>query len=239
MRAPQASITRPLAEAVGRPHPLALLALGGALALVAANAAFGLSHVATGVKPDGVLARAVDVNVEGSLPTLYGSALLLVSGLLTARVALLPSGSCRAAARHVAYWATLAAGLIYLSVDELTMLHQRLLPALAGDPQLLTGLHGEWVLPAVVLVALAGVTFIPFLRRLPTVTRSLFLLAAAIYLGGAIGGELASGLAYRLDGAGVLSGSAALAEEGMELLGVSLYIHALLAMPLARPATSS
>jgi hypothetical protein len=105
------------------------------------------------------------------------------------------------------------------------------LPPLIGDPQLRGAFRGEGVIPALALVVLVGVVFRPFLRRLPAITRALFVLAGLVYVGGAIDGEIAGGLAYELAGSGALSGSAVLAEEGLELLGVALFIHALLAMP--------
>lgn len=224
--------------AVGRPHPLALLLLAGALVLIAANAALGLSHFVTGERQVGALARAVDFRVERNLPTVYGSALLLLASLLLARVAAQRVVAVGRARRDVGYWVALAAGFAYLAVDEVARLHDRLLPPLADGVPIPSALRGEWVVPALALVVLAGVAFGPFMRRLPASTRVLFALAGVVYVGGAIGGEFVGALVYEFAGSGALSGSAVLAEEGLELLGVVLFIHALLSMPrIAAPGS--
>ncbi len=226
--------------AVGRPHSLALLLLAGALALIAANVVLGLAQLATGDRPGGELARAVDVGTERNLPTVYGTMLLLVASLLLARVAArrlcAPVGADAASdgARDARYWVALAIGFAFLAVDETVMLHARLLPPLIGDPQLGGAFRHAWVIPALALLVPAALAFRPFLRRLPVTTRAAFVLAGLVYVGGAIGGEMAGGLARELAGRGILSSSAVLAEEGLELLGVALFIHALLSMPRER-----
>ena len=217
--------------AVGRPHLLAVLLLAGALLLIAANAALGLSHFLTGERQVGALARAIDFRVERNLPTVFGSALLLLASLLLARVAsrrLLAAGHAR---RDIGYWVVLAAGFAYLAVDEVARLHDRLLPPLVDGMPIPDALRDEWVIPALAMVVLVGAAFGPFLRRLPTTTRVLFALAGLVYVGGAIGGEFVGALVYEFAGSGALSGSTVLAEEGLELLGIVLFIHALLSMP--------
>jgi hypothetical protein len=68
-----------------------------------------------------------------------------------------------------------------------------------------------------------------FLMHLPATTRRLFLLAGAIYVGGALGMELVEAA---FNARGVSSGFIPLLgvaiEETMEMLGVTMFIYALL-----------
>ena len=47
-----------------------------------------------------------------------------------------------------------------------------------------------WVIPATALLILLAIGFLPFFRSLPAETRRLFLVAGAIFLGGALGAEV-------------------------------------------------
>jgi predicted permease len=86
-----------------------------------------------------------------------------------------------------------------------------------------------WLVPACIAVALIGLLFIKFLIDLPAKARWGFLLAAAFYLGGAMGfemisGELASYIGIHNFDFDVLS----TIEETLEMSGAILFIYALL-----------
>jgi len=70
-----------------------------------------------------------------------------------------------------------------------------------------------------------GVGFIPFLRRLPRPTAGLFILAGAIYVGGAVGMEI---IGEPLDSDTLTYNLLTAVEEGMEMCGVIVFMHALL-----------
>ena len=54
-------------------------------------------------------------------------------------------------------------------------------------------LYFSWVIPAAVLVALLGLAYLPFLAHMQPQVRKRFLLAATVYVGGALGMELPLG----------------------------------------------
>jgi hypothetical protein len=89
--------------------------------------------------------------------------------------------------------------------------------------------HFAWVLPMMVVVALLAIYFVPFLRRLPARTRNRLMVAATVYVGGAIGGELVEGwyVATQHYDDFVFSIMSTI-EESLELAGVILLIRALL-----------
>ena len=86
-----------------------------------------------------------------------------------------------------------------------------------------------WAIPAGIMALAIGAASVPFLLHLPTATSVLFLLAGGAYLAGAVGieivgnslvgRELCDTLAYKM---------ATFAEEGLEMFGVILFLHALL-----------
>jgi hypothetical protein len=96
-----------------------------------------------------------------------------------------------------------------------------------------------WLIVFVPLVILFALFYIRFLFRLPPRTRNLFILAGAIFVGGAVFVEAVSANRYYLDG-GVSFPYLALAtvEEFCEMLGVVLFIYALLSYMAAMEYTA-
>jgi len=74
-----------------------------------------------------------------------------------------------------------------------------------------------------------GLAYLKFLLHLPRKTRDLFLLAGSIYVGGALGMEMVCG--YYADAVGqrnLIYGLMASVEEILEMVGVIVFIYALL-----------
>ncbi|MFC7300423.1 hypothetical protein [Cognatiluteimonas weifangensis] len=170
----------------------------------------------------------VDLDGENTFPALFSTALLLSASALLALIARLERHD---GARDAAKWTLLAIGFLLMGMDESLALHEHLiapLRALLGGRQL--GIfYFAWVIPGIVLVAVLGAYFMPFLWRLPRGTAIAFALAAAIYVGGALGVELVEG--WWREGHGHRNAAYHLLvslEEGMEMLGTILFIHALL-----------
>ena len=128
---------------------------------------------------------------ESAIPSWYSSATLLVAALLLAVTALAVRTRKAPFSRH---WAGLVAIFIVLSAEETVGFHELLNRVLTEIFQPQGLLYFPWVLPALALVVLFGLAYIPFLLALPARTGWLFVVAAAIYLGGALGIEVVSGL---------------------------------------------
>ncbi|MGH7549283.1 MAG: hypothetical protein ACREMD_13985 [Gemmatimonadota bacterium] len=216
---PTRSVTISLA-----PGRVALLLVIGILALAAANVLAGFYQVFTGAD----VPTLIDVSEECNIPTWYNSALLALAGGLAALVGRADRG--REGARPK-YWWGMALAMFLVSMDEVAAVHERidaLVPPRLVEP------FGEWItvhpwvifgLPAVLLL---GALYVPFLRALPDRTRRFFLLAAAAYVGGAIGAESLHGAINVYYGGGVFTSLAILLEESLEMTGVVIFIYGLL-----------
>jgi hypothetical protein len=174
------------------------------------------------------LASAFYVDTERNIPTFFSVALLLIAAALLAAIA---KRNRKQGLPYVSAWAVLAVGFVLMAVDEAFEIHERLnLPIgeLLGDRPL-GAFYYPWVIPAIALVAVLGLFFVRFLRHLPGTIRLRFLLAAMLYLGGAIGVELV-GSQYA-EGHGTATWTYSLIatlEESLELAGLVAFIWALL-----------
>lgn len=162
------------------------------------------------------------LSMEGNLPTWYAALLLSSCGLLLLCIA---AGAAQAREPSARRWTTLGVVFLYLSLDEAAELHEHL-----GDVVQLHGvLYFSWVVPAGALVLLLGLWYLPFLRHLPRDTRWRFVLAGALYVGGALGLELPLGYwAERAGRDNLVYSLLDWLEETLELLGATLFLLSLL-----------
>ena len=113
------------------------------------------------------------------------------------------------------WWLILGIGFCVLSMDEIAGMHEWVNSMLGDTP---------WTVIGAPIFALVGLAYIPFLWHNRWRTGLLFLLAGAIYGGGAVGVEHftdseVNSLLYNMWTA---------LEEGMEMLGVIVLIYTLL-----------
>ena len=165
------------------------------------------------------LVALFSLSYEGNLPTWYSSALLLACAITLGVIApAAPTGQAR-------YWGLLAGVFGYLSIDEAVGLHEQLNDLVhLGGP-----LYFGWILPAGAAVLLLGIAYLRFLRALPAETRRRFVVAGALYVGGALVMEIPLGLWTEAHGDGGL-GYALIdfAEESLEMIGATMFLIALL-----------
>ncbi len=160
------------------------------------------------------------LSFEANVPTWYASILLFSCGLVLAAIGI----ECTNRWRR--WWLGLAAGFFAMSIDEAVELHEQLGGHFGGGGILFF----DWVIPAGIVVAAIGAIYVPFLRALPPRRRNWFLVAGAIYVGGAVVAELPLG--WWTERAGSDNLTYALidwVEESMELVGASLFLLALAA----------
>jgi hypothetical protein len=166
------------------------------------------------------LVEMLSLSYEANLPTWFSSSLLLGCALAAGAVAVdHPAG-----ARWRFHWWALALGFGYASLDEAVEIHEHL----GGTFETTGVLYYDWVIPAAVIVAVLAALFLPFIRALPQVTRRALLIAAVVYLGGALGMELPLG--WWTEHAGKNNIGYALidwVEEILEMIGASLAVVAL------------
>lgn len=168
----------------------------------------------------------LDLNAEANIPTWLSASLLLVVGLL----AMLVAGASRHMRRVVWMgWALLAVGAMYISLDELAQLHERL-GGVEPPPGQAGGIfYFRWVIPALVMLPVVLILILPFLLSLPSRTRWLLLAGGSIYLAGALGMEMIAG--PWVEAHGQMNVEFALMshiEEVLEMLAATTLLYAIL-----------
>jgi hypothetical protein len=127
------------------------------------------------------------------------------------------------------HWGGLGMIFLLLSLDEMCSFHERLSDPIRGALDADGGLFtNAWVLLAAPAVLALLIAYLPFLWRLPAASRWRFIVAAVVFVSGAVGVELFSG-AVR-DRFGFEDFRFALIttlEELLELVGVALFLRAL------------
>lgn len=173
-------------------------------------------------------AHEFNLDNEQVLPAFFSGFLLLLAGLLALAVA---ADHFHARARFRWHWGLLALAFFYLGLDEMLHLHENW--SLPGA-DLISGSKGfffAWVPSAIVLMVVFGLVFLPFFLNLPRRAQVLFLAAGVLYVGGALGMELvASEYMSTFNDWGYDYWRLVAVEEGVEMLGVIVAIHALLQM---------
>ncbi len=206
---------RPLHQQIAQP----LVAAGAAIA--GAGLIVELAHTRSHRPVVETLVELLSLSYEANLPTWYASSLLLTCALLLTAIAVDVAASGGRRRRH---WIGLAIGFFYMSLDEAIELHEHLGGQFGGDG----ALYFDWVIPATVVVAAVGALYLPFLRDLPPRRRLQFVVAGAIYVGGAVGAELPLG--WWTERAGADNAVYAIidwVEESLELCGTTLFLLAL------------
>lgn len=175
------------------------------------------------------VARFFMLQSERSIPTWYSIALITFNIVLLSVNATV----CRQTrSGPVLPWVALVGLFVFLSIDEMLSLHERIGSAIGtrfhigGDGA--GFLTFPWVIAGVIFTVAVGVSFIGFLRSLPPRTARLFLLAGGIYVGGALVMEIVEAGTVSEAGMGALYYIEVLIEETMEMAGQALFAFALL-----------
>jgi hypothetical protein len=168
----------------------------------------------------------VNVNREANLPTWYSTLLLAASSGL---IALIASVHRQKRNRFVRRWALLSIVFLYLSLDEAAALHEYLTDPLRELFNVTGYLHFAWVLVGIPFALVIVVLYWQFVWALPKATRNRLILAAVVYLGGALVIEIISANQYAVDeGRSLLYSAIGTLEEFCEMAGVNIFIYALL-----------
>ena len=162
----------------------------------------------------------LSLSAEGNLPTWFASSLLLACAVAAGAIAH-QLGSGEPWRRH---WWGIAFALGWVSLDEVAGLHEHL----GGHLDLGGILYFDWVIWAALIVGVLAVIYLPFLRALASPARERLIVAAVVFVTGALVMELPLG--WWTHHAGAESLGYALIdwlEETLELVGSSLALVAL------------
>jgi hypothetical protein len=172
------------------------------------------------------LARRFDLDIEHNIPSWFASGTLLAAAVLLGAIAY---DAWLRRLRFRWHWTGLAAMFVCLSIDEATSLHEMVMASLHGRFDLQGLLFFAWVIPAAAAVLVVGLVYVRFFKDLPVRTGQLFLVAAVVYVGAALGLEAVGGMVVEQHGFESLRYSLVmLLEESLEFLGVALFLYALL-----------
>jgi hypothetical protein len=233
--------TKPIRPALGSTHAAVRLSPRGILStlvvlIVLAYLSSTLVNVAliAGNYPlPNHMIRLFDLDQENNLPTWLSSTNLLICAVLLVFIAKVKRAQRDAYTLH---WYGLCLVFFYLSVDEAASIHE----ATVGPVRNLVGASGAffaaWVIPAMIAVSIFSLLYLRFLFALPRRIQALFVLAGGLYIIGGIGAEMLS-WHYRspmYDPENVVASRDLTymminhVEELLEMLGVAVFIYALL-----------
>ena len=169
-----------------------------------------------------------DVGEERNIPTLYSVIALTVAATLLATNARHSWEKCDGQHR---YWAGLALIFLFLAFDEGTKIHEKTSNVIEQwiTPQ--GYLYWLWVIPYGFAVLVLAAVYLRFMIRLSRTTRYYFILAALLFLGGAIGVDMLQGREAYLNIGNddtILYCVLYSLEEFLEMIGVAVFIYALL-----------
>lgn len=195
------------------------------LGLVVAGAAGVFWPEVPGARLLSALILLFDLDSELNVPTWYASsALLFCAGLL----AVIFLSKRRLHDPAAPSWGWLAAVFLCLSLDEAAAIHERSVPLVQNLLHPRGLLTFAWVIPGVIFLTIFVLVFLKFLRDLPFDTRVRFVVAGAVYVGGALGLEMVGGAVFEKGGKNTVFHVLVLVEETLEMLGVVIFIDALL-----------
>lgn len=181
------------------------------------------------------IAHWFDFDAENNIPTYYSVILLFCSAVILGIIAVQHDHQNRS---FVLHWKALSLFFLLMSLDEAVGFHENLIEPMKA----VLHLHGVfsfvWIIPALFLVLLMGICYIPFLKSLSRKTRTGFLVSATIYFLGVFVLEAIDGTYLNYFGTSIQTAGAGWSgmtyailtslEELCEFLGVISFISSLL-----------
>lgn len=182
-----------------------------------------------------------NVGEDANVPTWYSSFTLLLCSVLLAMIA---AAKKWRSDRYTLHWAALSLIFLLMSIDEVATIHEALGETVGAVAELFVGyapgglLYAAWVIPGAIFVLVVALAYLRFFFHLPRKTRLWFLVAAVLFVGGAIGMEMLSArlssfygwenLENVPDNVKMVIAIQTALEELLEMSGVLVFIYALL-----------
>jgi len=212
----------------------ALQVLGGfVLFLLALHIGLQWVRLHFGPETGKTLVHLFDMDSEGNIPALFSGTLFFINSLLF-HLAWRAQGS---APGREPLWLVLCIVFLFLGIDEIGALHERLIRPLR---EALPGTGGgvfrfAWVIPYGVATIVIAILCLPVLRRLGVRLASLLALSSIVYVTGALGLEMVGGRYLEVSGQAALDRSPGYViltttEEALEMAGLVLCVYALLVL---------
>jgi hypothetical protein len=163
---------------------------------------------------------------EGNIPTFYSFLALLFSSVLLGAIAYVKNLDSD---RYKNHWKILSFIFLYLSLDEMCQVHEYFIAPMKKLLNATGFLYFAWIVPFGFLVAIFLFSYTKFLFHLPVSTKKMFVAACALYIGGAMGMEIPGGYLASTTGMQTVPYLIVITiEESLEMLGIVVFIHALM-----------
>lgn len=172
------------------------------------------------------LIEKLNVDGEYTIPSLFSSFSLLFCSFL---LGFISRKKWQRNDKYIWKWIGLSVIFFYLALDETISLHEQLIHPLR-DLFNATGIfYYTWVIPGLILVMVVLLIYFKFIQTLPQKIKYLFIISGVFYVGGGIGMEMLGGYyAYLYDTNNFIYQILVTIEELFEMLGVVIFIYALL-----------
>lgn len=162
------------------------------------------------------------LNREQNIGAWYSSLLIFASAIL-----LMIAGrrASRVKDKDTVHWYFLSCVFVALSFDEACSVHEMVMVVLQDSLHTTGPLLYAWVIPALIMVPLFAIAYIPFLRRIRSPYGAWIFISGAIFVTGALGMEMIEGIVSEDKVAFTIS---FLIEESLELVGMTSFFLAIL-----------
>lgn len=167
-----------------------------------------------------------DLDSEANLPSWFESLLFLIAAAQLYWIARVKKS---ASDRWAPYWKSLSFVFVVLSADEIVALHEKSIEPLRNLFHIHGGyLYFSWIILGAAFVLALGFFYFRFLMSLPGRIRRDFVIAAVLFLGGAIVTEAFGGRYFALHEKNNLSYNLlVVVEEVLEMTGLWYWIRSL------------
>ncbi|WP_019555778.1 hypothetical protein [Thiomicrorhabdus arctica] len=169
--------------------------------------------------------RMLDFDYEGNLPTLYSSGALGLSALLLWVI----SRHRKQMRQDYRHWLVLCFIFIFLALDEGVVIHEKI-----GDltEQYINAsgfLYFAWIVPYGILMTVFVLSYLKFLFQLPRNTAIQMVIAGVLFITGAVGLEMFSGVEAELHNTSTIKYTVLYTlEELLEMIAIVIFVNALL-----------
>jgi hypothetical protein len=198
----------------------------GALSLACVNIAIHFCIYILGYDQLLEFARPFTFRGNSTVAKWFATANLLLCTLLLAIIA---RGKIQETDGYRHHWSALALIFCAISLEEAVGLHELTSKPLSSVFPATGLLFHTWVVLGVLFTAIVALIYARFLGHLPSKTKRLFLLAATLYVGGALGMEIIRGPYNEAYGAKhMIAEILKSIEEIFQMLGVVVFIYTLL-----------
>ena len=172
-----------------------------------------------------LLIKLFNVNLEANLPTYFSALVLLADAILLALIAYRK----KALGEKFWHWIGLSTIFVFISLDEMIQIHEQFRAPMEALFNTSGILYFAWFIPYVAMVIILGIAYFKFMMRLPKKILQLFILAAVVFISGAVVMEAISGMHAEVHGEETLTYALMYTfEEFLEMSGATIFLFALL-----------